>query len=175
MFVADSAEFRGYATPRYQATLTSGWEMLGRQLRLQTLVDYRGGNKWFNDTERLRCQRPNCQGRNFPDAPLALQAANIARLEHPANTLDGYFMKGSFIRLRELSLAYTLSPSLAGRLLKGRSASVSLAGRNLALFTDYLGTDPETAFNFTSGTDVPADFQTLAPPSYFVFRVNVGY
>ena len=175
VFVGDSAIFRGYATPRYQATLTSGWEMLGRQLRLQTLVDYRGGNKWFNDTERLRCQRPNCQGRNFPDAPLALQAANIARLEHPANTLDGYFMKGSFIRLRELSLAYTLSPSLAGRLLKGRSASVSLAGRNLALFTDYLGTDPETAFNFTSGTDVPADFQTLAPPSYFVFRVNVGY
>ena len=175
VLVGDSAEFRGYATPRYQATLTSGWEMLQRKLRLQTLLDYRGGNKWFNDTERLRCQRPNCQGRNFPGAPFALQAANIARLEHPANTLDGYFMDGAFVRLREVSLQYTLSPSAASRLLRGRSASASIAGRNLALFTRYLGTDPETAFNFTSGTDVPADFQTLAPPSYFVFRINVGY
>ncbi len=175
VFVGDTAEFRGYATPRYQATLTSGWEFLQRKLRVQSLFDYRGGNKWFNDTERLRCQRPNCEGRNFPGAPLALQAANIARLEHPANTLDGYFMDGAFVRLREVSVQYTLSPALAGRLLRGRSASVSLAGRNLALWTNYLGTDPETAFNFTSGTDVPADFQTLAPPSYFVFRINVGY
>ena len=175
VFVADSAEFRGYATPRYQATLTSGLEMFQRKLRLQTLLDYRGGNKWFNDTERLRCQRPNCQGRNFPGAPLELQAANIARLEHPANTLDGYFMEGAFVRLREVSLQYTLSPALAGRVLRGRSASLSVAGRNLGLWSNYLGTDPETAFNFTSGTDVPADFQTLAPPSFFVFRINVGF
>lgn len=175
VFVGDTAEYRGYSTPRYQATLTSGWEFLQRKLRVQSMLDYRGGNKWFNDTERLRCQRPNCQGRNFPNAPFALQAANIARLEHPANTLDGYFMEGAFIRLREVSMQYTLSPALAGRVLRGRSASVSVAGRNLALWTKYLGTDPETAFNFTSGTDVPADFQTLAPPSYFVFRINVGY
>ena len=175
VFVADSAQFRGYATPRYQATLTSGLEMFQRKLRLQTLLDYRGGNKWFNDTERLRCQRPNCQGRNFPGAPLELQAANIARLEHPANTLDGYFMEGAFVRLREVSLQYTLSPALAGRVLRGRSASLSVAGRNLGLWSNYLGPDPETAFNFTSGTDVPADFQTLAPPSFFVFRINVGF
>ena len=175
VFIGDSAVFRGYATPRYQATLTSGWELLQRKFRLQTLLDYRGGNKWFNDTERLRCQRPNCQGRNFPGSNLDLQAANIARLEHRANTLDGYFMSGAFVRLREVSLQYTLSPSASFRLLRGRSASLSLAGRNLALWTNYLGTDPETAFNFTSGTDVPADFQTLAPSSYFVFRVNVGY
>ncbi len=175
VFVADSAIFRGYATPRYTATLTSGWDLLQRTLRVQTLFDYRGGNKWFNDTERLRCQRPNCQGRNFPGAPFELQAANIARLEHPNNTLDGYFQKGAFVRLREMSVQYTLSPALAGKALRGRSASIALSGRNLKLWTKYLGTDPETAFNLTSGTDVPADFQTLAPPSFFVFRVNVGY
>jgi TonB-linked SusC/RagA family outer membrane protein len=175
VFVGDSAIFRGYATPRYQVTLTSGWEFLQRKLRVQTLFDYRGGNKWYNDTERLRCQRPNCQGRNFPGAPFELQAANIARLEHTANTLDGYFQSGAFVRLRELSVQYALSPSAAALLFRGRSAVVSFAGRNLKLWTNYLGTDPETAYNITSGTDVPADFQTLAPPTYFVFRVNVGY
>lgn len=175
VFVGDSAIFRGYSTPRYIATLISGWDVLNRRLRLQTLFDYRGGHKWYNDTERLRCQRPNCGGRNNPTAPFNLQAANIARLEMPAQTLDGYFQSGAFVRLREVSMQYTFAPTLAQRFLRARTASVVVSGRNLALWTNYPGTDPETAFNFTSGTDVPADFQTIAPPSYFVFRINLGY
>ncbi len=175
IFVGDSAIFRGYSTPRYIATLISGFDLMNRRLRLQTLFDYRGGNKWYNDTERLRCQRPNCGGRNNPKAPFDLQAANVARLEMPVQTLDGYFQSGAFVRLREASVQYTLSPSIAQRLLRARTASVVVSGRNLALWTNYPGTDPETAFNLTSGTDVPADFQTIAPPSYFIFRINLGY
>ena len=36
-------------------------------------------------------------------------------------------------------------------------------------------TDPESGFNTTSGTEAPNEFQTVGPPSYFIFRVNVGY
>ena len=177
VFIGDSALFRGYATPRYMTTLTSGWSLLNRKLRLQTLFDYRGGNKWFNDTERLRCQRPNCEGRNAPKSSFALQAANIARLENPASTLDGYFMSGAFVRLREASVQYTFSNDIARRYFRARSVSLAASGRNLHLWTSYLGTDPETAFNITNPTsgDVPADFQTLAPPSYFTFRINLGF
>jgi TonB-linked SusC/RagA family outer membrane protein len=175
VFVGDTAEFRGYPTPRYNATLTSGWGLLKGKLRLQTMWDYRGGHKWYNNTERLRCQRPNCQGRNNPDAPFVLQAANIAALENPAATLDGYFQDGSFVRLREASAVYTFSPSLARKLARARSLSVSLSGRNLALWSDYLGTDPETAFNATGGSDAPNDFQTVAPPTFFILRVNLGF
>ena len=157
------------------ATLTSGWGLFNRRVRLQTLWDYRGGNKTWNDTERIRCQRPNCAGRNNPDAPFELQAANIARLENPAFTQDGYFMPGAFIKLREASIQYDFSPDLAQRLLRSRSASIVASARNLALWTNYLGTDPETAFNLTSGSDAPPDFQTLAPPSYFVIRLNLGF
>jgi TonB-linked SusC/RagA family outer membrane protein len=175
VFVGDSAIFRGYSTPRYIATLISGWEVLNRRLRVQTLFDYRGGHKWYNDTERIRCQRPNCGGRNNPTSPFNLQAANIARLEMPIQTLDGYFQPGSFVRLREASVQYTFSPNLAARLLRASTASFVVSARNLAVWTNYPGTDPETAFNFTSGTDVPADFQTLAPTSYLVFRLNLGF
>jgi outer membrane receptor protein involved in Fe transport len=175
VFIGDSAIFRGYSTPRYQASATTGFEVLNRSLRFQAMFDYRGGNKWFNDTERLRCQRPNCQGRNSPDASFEHQAANIARLENPASTLDGYFQPGAFIRFRELTMQYTFPQSFASRMFRSRSASIVLTGRNLALWTNYLGTDPETAFNITSGTDTPADFQTLASPSYFTFRINLGY
>ena len=71
------------------------------------------------------------------------------------------------VTLNRPKVLNALSPDLARRVLRGRSASLSVSGRNLKLWTSYLGTDPETAFNVTSPTDVPADFQTLAPPSYF--------
>jgi hypothetical protein len=55
----------------------------------------------------------------------------------------------SFTRFRELSLTYTLPRSLASR-INSSNASVTIAGRNLALWTDYPGLEPEASFN--SGT-----------------------
>jgi hypothetical protein len=49
---------------------------------------------------------------------------------------------------------------------------VTLAARNLATWSDYTGIDPEA--NYSTG-DVPADFQTIAPPTYFTFRLNLGF
>ena len=175
VFVGDSAEFRGYATPRHTATLTNGFEFLNRRLRITSMWDVRGGSRWYNNTERIRCTRPNCGGRNNLTAPLIDQAMNIAANEHPARTLDGYFQPGGFTRLREASVQYTFSPDLAARLLKARTLSLALSGRNLRLFTNYRGSDPESGFNTTSGTEAPNEFQTIAPPSYFILRVNVGY
>ncbi len=175
VFVADSVVFRGYATPRYNTTITNGFEFLNHKLRLTSLWDIRKGNLWYNNTDRIRCTRPNCSGRNNLDAELVDQATNIAANEAPQRTLDGFLQDGGFVRLREASLEYTFSPALAARLLKARSLSVVLSGRNLRLWTKYRGVDPESGFNTTSGTDAPSEFQTIAPPSYFIFRFNLGY
>ena len=50
-----------------------------------------------------------------------------------------------------------------------------MTARNLKLWTKYRGTDPESGFNTTGGTEAPSEFQTVGPPSYFIFRVNLGY
>jgi outer membrane receptor protein involved in Fe transport len=175
VFVGDSAIFRGYATPRYMVTLGSGIDLFSRKLRISTMLDYRGGNKWYNNTERIRCTRPNCAGRLDLKADFIDQATNIAANEHPARTLDGFFQPGAFVRLREMSVQYTVAPALAQKLTRARSLNVVLTGRNLWLKTKYRGTDPESGFNTTSGTEAPNEFQTVGPPSYFIFRVNVGY
>lgn len=177
VFVGDSVIFRGYSTPRYTTTLASGFDLLNRKLRLQTMWDYRGGNKWYNNTERIRCTRPNCGGRLNPDASFEDQAMNIAANEIAVSqrTLDGYFQPGAFVRLREASAQYTFSPELARRLIRGSSLSLVVTGRNLALWTKYRGVDPESGFNTTSGSETPQEFQTIGPPSFFVFRVNIGY
>lgn len=175
VFVADSAVFRGYATPRYNTTITNGFDFLNHKLRFTSLWDIRRGNLWYNNTDRIRCTRPNCSGRNNLKAEFVDQATNIAASEHAARTLDGFLQDGGFVRLREASLEYSFSPQLASRLLRARSLSVVLAGRNLRVWTKYRGVDPESGFNTTSGTDAPSEFQTIAPPSYFTFRFNLGY
>lgn len=175
VFVGDSAIFRGYATPRYMVTLGSGLDLFSRKLRISTMFDYRGGNKWYNNTERIRCTRPNCSGRLNLKGDLIDQATNIAANEHPARTLDGYFQPGAFVRLREMSVQYTMSPALASKLTGAKSLSVVFTGRNLYLKTKYRGTDPESGFNTTGSGEAPQEFQTVGPPSYFIFRVNVGY
>ncbi len=175
VFVADSSIFRGYATPRYQATITNGMDFFNRKLRINTMFDYRGGNRWYNNTERIRCTRPNCAGRMDLNAAFVDQATNIAANEHPVRTLDGFFQPGAFIRLREASVQYTLSQSLASKLVRARSLSVVLSGRNLRLWTKYRGTDPESGFNTTGAGEAPNEFQTIGPPSTFIVRFNVGY
>jgi hypothetical protein len=175
VFVDSIDTFIGYTQPRYLGTLTSGIDFLNRRLRLQTLFDYRGGHRWYNNTERIRCTRPNCGGRMNPDASFEDQAMVIAALEHPARTNAGYFQDGEYVRFRELSLQYTFSEAIAQKIFRGRSANLVASARNLKLWTGYRGTDPESDFTATTDSDVPSEFQTLGPPSSFIIRLNVVF
>lgn len=65
---------------------------------------------------------------------------------------DEYFVEdGSYIKLRELSVAYNLAPSWVSKIGLGRaqSARLALIGRNLYTWTSYSGFDPDV----TAGSD----------------------
>ena len=53
--------------------------------------------------------------------------------------------------------------------------SVSTWARNLAIWTDYRGVDPESFRDAGSSANTGDDFQGLGPPSYYILRVNVGF
>ena len=55
---------------------------------------------------------------------------------------EAHIEDASWVRLRTVSLTYTLPKSILGNVLQG--VEVSLLGRNLWLNTDYSGVDPET-------------------------------
>jgi TonB-linked SusC/RagA family outer membrane protein len=174
IFVGDEDVFLGYNQPRYIGALTAGFDFLDRRLRVQSLFDYRGGHKWYNNTERIRCTRPNCGGRMNPDASLEDKAMVTAALEHPRRTNAGYFQDGEFVRWRELSIQYLFSDNLAARFFRARSVNLVGAIRNLNVWTAYRGVDPETDFTGAAG-DAPSEFQTLGPPTYFTVRFNVVF
>jgi hypothetical protein len=61
--------------------------------------------------------------------------------------------------------------ALASR-LRARDASLVFSGRNLHLWSKYTDVDPEQ--NYNTG-DVQTDFETIAPPTYFIVRLNLHY
>lgn len=172
--VVDSLDtFIGYSQPRHEISVTNGFDLFRRQLRISALVDYKGGYIAQNDTERIRCQnRNNCSGLSNPEASLFEKARVVALRDDPSRTQAGYLEDGAFVRFRELSLTYTAPNSVAARLFRGNSASVTLAGRNLGKITDFTGIDPESTYG--SG-DIQNNFQTSPPPTYFTLRLNVGF
>jgi TonB-linked SusC/RagA family outer membrane protein len=149
----------------YQGKIFPDWSgafggnlRLGRGWRVGTLFEYKGGDYTItNLTDAFRNASPAI-GRNN------LEAATVeATLLNPASTADqrvaaaqqwlglvalspydGYNQNdpGDFLRWRELSLAYTTSARLAGR-VGARELQLRVAVRNLMLWTRYPGTDPE--------------------------------
>ncbi|MEO6877664.1 MAG: hypothetical protein ABI205_04225, partial [Gemmatimonadaceae bacterium] len=166
--------FRGYAEPRYLTTLTAGIELFNHKLRIQNLLDWRGGNRYYNNTERIRCTRPNCNGEFNPNASFQEQAMVVAAINAPEKTLDGYMQPGAFVKWREATATLTLPDRLFSR-VGGRSASLVFAARNLRTWTNYRGSDPESDYTATGGGDAPSEFQTFAAPTLFQFRLNIGF
>src|SRR5262249_31294544 len=82
----------------------------------------------------------------FSQAPLWQQARDIliipsSKFFKYANT---FFEPADFVRFRELSLTYSVSPRMA-RALHLHTCSLTAAVRNLALWTRYTGVDPEVS------------------------------
>ncbi len=101
----------------------------------------------------------------------------VAHLVHPSTSLDGFFQPGSFVRWREFGVTYTLPNNVVARYIRGAErASVNFAARNLQLWTKYRGLDPEIDFQAgESANGAPSEFQTMGTPTYFVFRLNLGF
>lgn len=172
--VSDEPEFHGYSAPRHEVSVINGFDFWQRRLRLSAMVDYKGGHLVYNNSERIRCSsRNNCPGLIDPNASLFEQARTVAVRVHPSRTVAGFFEEGDFLRFRELSLAFTPEGGWIRRLLPSQRMTATLAARNLGiLWTKYTGVDPEA---FGSTGDAPSSFQAFAPPSYFTFRLSIGF
>jgi hypothetical protein len=173
--IAEEAQFYGYSQPRLEVALTSGIDFWERRLRLSALVDHKGGYKVWNGSEQYRCTSfVNCRDIYDPSTPLERQARAIAAGFVTNTTEAGYIEDASFVRLREVALNFDVPQEWYGRLLGSRTdrVALNLAARNLAVWSDYTGIDPESNY----GQDnIQNDFLTAPPPTYYVLRLTVGF
>ena len=177
--IGNDVEYRGYSLPRDLVSFQNGFDLFNRKLRLTALVDYKGGSNVFNSTLQFQCQQsPNpCYDISNPNAPLFRQARAVAENQGyvingtKVTTTGGFLENSQFWRLREVSGTLTL-PNLVSARMRARDASITFAARNLHLWTNYTGADPES--NYNTG-DTQSDFATTSPPRYFIMRLNLHY
>ncbi len=86
--------------------------------------------------------------------------------------LEGAIFDASFIKLREVSVGYTLPAKILGR-LPLRDVHLSVIGRNLAVWSDVPHIDPETA-SMSGGTIVPG-VESMALPSTRSWGFNLSF
>jgi TonB-dependent starch-binding outer membrane protein SusC len=139
-------------------------------LELSALVDYKGGFKQFNNTERFRCNFGNCRAAYDPSASLSDQARNLGQL---LGTDAGYVEDASFTKLRELSVSLTAPRSLAAQ-ARVQGLRLTVAARNLKTWANYSGFDPEV--NSTpSNLFSQSDFLTAPPLRIVSARLTVQF
>jgi len=83
---------------------------------------------------------------------------------------ERWVQDGSWIRLRDVTLSYNVPTSVAGRLGMSR-ASLGVYGRNLLLFTNYGGIDPETNLG---GPNTAAGLDAFTTPNMRSYGVTIN-
>lgn len=87
---------------------------------------------------------------------------------------EQFIEDGSYVRLREVGISYTLNTQGFRDATGLRSVDFGVKGRNLLLFTDYTGIDPETNLTGSSNGFGLDYFQNPNTRSYF-FSVRINY
>ena len=91
----------------------------------------------------------------------------------PTDAERAWFEDGDFVRLREVAVSWSVPASL-GRRVGARTATVSLVGRNLAMWTDYSGLDPEVSW-YGQANQLQQDLFTLPLARMVSLRLDVRW
>lgn len=162
--------FAGSALPERTGAL-AGTVRLGGVLSVYARVDGERGSRLLDLTGNLRCaQRMNCQAAYDPATPFAEQARVVAAQQ---GSRTAFVADADYVRLREV--AVTLSaPRGWARRIGAAGVELTLGGRNLALWTDYPGIDPEVS---AAGPEVTAayDLYSQPPVRTWTTRVDVRF
>lgn len=199
------SHFLGKPAPDWSGSFGGSVTLL-RHFSLQTLFEYRTGNFHVNNlTGAFRQANPSI-GRNTPrSAQVELDYMTGGTAEDGTPLNDGQVRldalkrwlgdelalspfsglnavkPADFVRWREISLTYNVPRRVAER-LRIRSASVTVAARNLMLWTRYDGVDPElNAVGRGAGTLLDQNFLDsveafgLPVPRRFQIATRIGF
>lgn len=141
-------------------------------IELSVLFTYAFGNYLFNN-DKQNLENPGYLYDNLSVNMLRewRNPGDITDIPDPNNAYNAsttrFLEKGDFIRLRNITLGYTLPQSLVSK-IKLRSIRVFAQGQNLWTKTDFLGYDPEVSSAVLRGAQYPA-LRTVT------FGLNVGF
>ena len=187
--VTQSPTFAGNVLPTFEGNISTNLT-IKRNVRLYALVDTKRGHRVRNFTDFFR-ETQLVRSNARLDTLVLSKVERLRRYGNPNagqpafltdststpmtvnDVQEEYIQDGSFVRLREVSLTYTL-PRSWSRALRTANASVTVSGQNLGLWTKYEGYDPEVVSNAVSLLNRD-DFFTQPPVQRYVVRVNLSF
>lgn len=173
--VADEASYIGPALPTWQRSFFADLRLFDF-ITVSTLFEGRGGNYTGNDSQAFRCGARTTFGCNAvgdPNASLHDQAAYLA--DRYMGTAYLYVEKADFYKWRELSLTLSTPDSWANHFRAIDGLRLTVAGRNLATWTDYTGLDPEGVEGGGNSNFSQSEFNTQPPVRYMMIRLDYSF
>lgn len=155
----------GDANPVHTTSFSNDFNW--KSFTLSTLVDWRNGGYVADMTNNLWDE--GGQSWDF------VEAGDKRYETFNSGDIRPYIQKGSYVKVREITLNYTAPEKWANKIPGARSLRLNLSGRNLWTISDYWSFDPEFS-NF--GNTNFNRFIDLAPfPSsrQFFLSVDVGF
>jgi TonB-dependent starch-binding outer membrane protein SusC len=191
--VTDEVQPLGNLLPSFEGN-TSATLSLFNTVRLYAQLDWKNDFWIYNNTDQFR-ERQFGQGERWIRrneiltdterldrfGPFVTEtgepcAATDPGAEHcdiaAGNVNQAYIEKGDFFRLREVSATITLPRQWAG-FLRAQGASLQIAGRNLGLWSEYTGADPEV--NTSTSGQSRQEFLTVPAARRLVTRINLQF
>ncbi len=144
--------------------------------RLSTLIDWRKGG-WIADLSQTYLEegvngQSSITGGNFADTAMNRIDQSTYKAGFPA-----FLERGSFAKLREVTLSYSLNKTLTNTLFRGAARDVRLevSGRNLKTWTPYRGLDPEVSNFGNAPLNRLWDLAPYPPSRQFFFSVDANF
>ena len=168
--------FIGTITPKTTGAVTNTVTLYNR-LRLYAMVDFKRGHRNYNAARAVRCMglagAPLCRESYYPEEFTPVQLAEIPGTSTALGIQDQYYEDASFVKLREVSGTFTFPEKWLWN--RGSRVSLTLAARELALWTDYSGPDPEVnRYNIADNFNLQD--QGIVPPlSRLIATLNVRF
>src|SRR5207245_11054652 len=137
------------------------------RVRLGFLWDWKNGRDIINLTQLLY----DAVGNSVDQVPNG--DARISAWAGDGKTAV-YVQDGSYLKLRELNVAYDLPPEVA-RHFGMRTARISFGGRNLLRFRPYKGREPAVSNFGNQAVGRNIRVAAATPSRSFFFSIDVGF
>jgi TonB-linked SusC/RagA family outer membrane protein len=150
-------------------TRTLSWDnnvRIFKNLRMGMQLDHQGGHYQFNLTKRTRVF-------DLIDRAVVDPAADTLQRRILLSGAGAQFIeKADFVKLREVSLNYTIPQRLLGN-MRMNEVVLSVSGRNLKTWTDYTGSDPEV--NADNSDFLLAETNAIPPARRYTVSLTVRF
>ena len=137
-----------------------GSRFIGTQSLTQNQLEGAILNRWKSPSDPGNGNYP----RTGTTPSIGLVPSNIQR----------YLYDGSYLRIRNVSLGYTVKPELLKK-FGFRSVRVYATGQNLFTFTKYIGYNPEVNQFGESVTSIGIDYGSYPLNRSFIFGANLSF